>query len=110
LIYFNYSKGKKERYKKMKFLITTVSKSRHYYGIVEFKTIEELIEFKNTIWNTREEEIMIENNEYYHTNDDISYIKSFEDDKIPGVKGLKDINDMYKIPDVITFIDDYLIW
>ena len=75
----------------MEFIITRTSKFGHY-EIKDFKTIEELIEFKNTVQN----DIIILDNYFYQTNYDVGEIK-----------GLKDINDMYRIPYEIEIYDDY---
>ena len=75
----------------MKFLITRTSKYG-CYGIKDFKTIEDLIDFKKTV----QDEIIITDNGYYHTNYRIS-----------DIKGLEDINDIYRIPYEIEIYDDY---
>lgn len=75
----------------MKFLITRTSKYG-YYGIKDFKTIEELIKFKETV----QQEIIIKDNDYYHTN----YAMGF-------VEGLEDTYDIYRIPYEIEIYDEY---
>ena len=77
----------------MKFLISRISK-HNCYGIKDFKTIEDLIEFKETV----KHEIIITNNYFY---------KQEEKYNISKVKGLSDTNEIYKVPYKIEIYDDY---
>ena len=72
----------------MKFLITRTSDCYSKISLKDFKTIEDLIHFK---------EIIIREHHYYDYKNKIYH----------NIKGLDNIEDLYTIPYIIEIYDDY---